>query len=291
MEFGPTIDPDIERERERERERDMADLFHRQAKDYAESRPSYPEELFEFIASKTPNHDLVWDAGTGSGQAAKSLAKLYKNVVGTDTSQEQLDYAPKLPNVRYQCTPPNIPMSELESSVAPPGTVDLVTIATALHWFDLPTFYQQVKQVLKKPHGVIAAWTYTVPEANNSIPLVNEKFDAIFRQFCADLQPYFDPAIKVVEDKYKGIDFPFEPVGYGANHTGPFEFMTERVMDLEDFLLFIRSWSAYQTAKEKGVELLRDDVVESFKRAWSEDGGDRKVVKSPIYLRIGKVGK
>ncbi|KAI8562413.1 hypothetical protein RHMOL_Rhmol03G0035500 [Rhododendron molle] len=266
----------------------MADLFLRQAKNYAESRPSYPEELFEFIASKTPNHDLVWDAGTGSGQAAKSVSLSLD--LCTDTSQEQLDYAPKLPNVRYQCTPPIIPMSELESSVAPPGTVDLVTIATALHWFDLPTFYQQVKQVLKKPHGVIAAWTYTVPEANDNITLVNEKFDAVFRQFCADLQPYFNPAVKVVEDKYKGIDFPFEPVGYGANHTGPFEFTTERVMDLEGFLLFIKSWSAYQTAKEKGVELLRDDVVESFKKAWSADGGDRKVVKSPIYLRIGKVG-
>ncbi|KAI8562415.1 hypothetical protein RHMOL_Rhmol03G0035700 [Rhododendron molle] len=268
----------------------MADLFHRQAKNYAESRPSYPEELFEFIASKTPNHDLVWDAGTGSGQAAKSLAKLYKNVVGTDTSQEQLDYAPKLPNVRYQCTPPIIPISELESSVAPSGTVDLVTIAAALHWFDLPSFYQQVKQVLKKPHGVIAAWTYTIPEANDNYPLANEKFDALFRQFYADSQPYWDPARKLTDDKYRGIDFPFEPVGDGANHTGPFEFTTDWVMDLESFLTFIRSWSAYQTAKEKGVELLRDDVVESFKRAWSEDGVDQRVVKTPIYLRIGKVG-
>ncbi|KAG5555835.1 hypothetical protein RHGRI_006475 [Rhododendron griersonianum] len=268
----------------------MADLFHRQAKNYAESRPSYPEELFEFIASKTPNHDLVWDAGTGSGQAAKSINDSDHTLAGTDTSQEQLDYAPKLPNVRYQCTHPNIPLSELESIVAPPGTVDLVTIAAALHWFDLPTFYQQVKQVLKKPHGVIAAWCYTVREANGNIPLVNEKFDTLFRQFYANSQPYWDPARKLADDKYRGIDFPFEPVGDGANHTGPFEFTTERVIDLEGFLTFIRSWSAYQTAKEKGVELLSDDVVESFKRAWSEDGGDRKIVKSPIYLRIGKVG-
>ncbi|KAG5555838.1 hypothetical protein RHGRI_006478 [Rhododendron griersonianum] len=268
----------------------MADLFHKQAKNYVETRPSYPEELFEFIASKTPNHDLVWDVGTGSGQAAKSLAKLYKNVVGTDTSQEQLDYAPKLPNVRYQCTPPNIPLSELESSVAPPGTVDLVTVAQALHWFDLPTFYQQVKLVLKKPHGVIAAWCYTVPEARDNIPVVNDKFDAVFRQFYADSQPYWDTARKLVDGKYKGIDFPFEPVGDGANHTGPFEFTTVRVMDLEGFLTYIRSWSAYQTAKDKGVELLSEDAVESFKRAWGEDGVDQKVVKAPVYLRIGKVG-
>ncbi|KAH7855532.1 hypothetical protein Vadar_025913 [Vaccinium darrowii] len=268
----------------------MANLFHKQAKIYAQARPSYPKELFEFIASKTPNHDLVWDVGTGSGQAAKSLAKLYKNVVATDTSQKQLDYAPKLPNVRYQCTPPNIPLSELESTVAPPGTVDLITVAQALHWFDLPTFYQQVKWVLKKPHGVIAAWCYTVPEANDNIPGVNDKFDVVFQQFYADSHPYWDPACKLADDKYKGIDFPFEPVGDEAKQTGPFAFTIERLMDLEGFFTFIRSWSGYQTAKDKGVELLSDDVVESLKRAWSEDDVDQKVVRTPIYLRIGKVG-
>jgi len=43
-------------------------------------------------------------------------------------------------------------------------------------------------------------------------------------------------------------------------------------------------------SEEKGVELLSDDVIEEFKRAWTEDGQDQKVVKFPIYLRIGRVG-
>ena len=54
----------------------MADLFNKQAEKYAESRPSYPAELFRFIASKTPQHDLVWDVGTGSGQAAVNVGIL-----------------------------------------------------------------------------------------------------------------------------------------------------------------------------------------------------------------------
>ncbi|GFY98162.1 S-adenosyl-L-methionine-dependent methyltransferases superfamily protein [Actinidia rufa] len=261
----------------------MADLFHKQADDYAEARPSYPEELFQFIASKTPNHDLVWDVGTGSGQAANALAGIYKNVVATDTSQKQLDFAPKLPNIQYKCTPPTMTMDEVERIVAAQSSLDLVTIAQALHWFDLPTFYHQVKWLLKKPHGVIAAWCYTIPEVNDCV-------DAIFRPFYVDSKPYWDPARKLVDDKYRGIEFPFERVDGEVDHTGPVEFKTKRVMDLEGFFKYIRSWSAYQTAKEKGVELLRDDVVESFKRAWSEDGEDRKVVVFPVHLRIGKVG-
>lgn len=58
----------------RKKQRDMANLFLKQAKQYAATRPAYPPELFKYIASKTARHDLVWDVGTGSGQAAASVS-------------------------------------------------------------------------------------------------------------------------------------------------------------------------------------------------------------------------
>jgi len=51
----------------------MAEHFAKQGKEYADSRPSYPPQLFQFIASKTPSHQLAWDVATGTGQAAKSV--------------------------------------------------------------------------------------------------------------------------------------------------------------------------------------------------------------------------
>ncbi|PNX76684.1 S-adenosylmethionine-dependent methyltransferase [Trifolium pratense] len=63
------------------------------------SRPTYPPQLFQFIASKTPSHHLAWDVATGTGQAAKSLATLYENVIATDASEKQLEFAAKLPNI------------------------------------------------------------------------------------------------------------------------------------------------------------------------------------------------
>lgn len=214
---------------------------------------------------------------------SSQLAKIYKNVIATDTSPKQLEFAPKLPNIRYQCTPSKLSIAEVEENIAAESTVDLVTIAQALHWFDFPTFYQQVKWVLKKPNRVIAAWCYTMPE-------INPSFDAVFQRFYkVDSGPYWEPERKLVDNKYETIDFPFEPVD-GLDHTGPFQFKAERVMDLEGFFTYIRSWSSYQTAKEKGVELLHENVVKDFTSAWNEDGISEKVVTSPIYLRIGKVG-
>ncbi|EMS45399.1 hypothetical protein TRIUR3_18109 [Triticum urartu] len=176
----------------------MANLFLKQAKHYAAARPDYPAELFQFIASKTARHDLAWDVGTGSGQAAVSLAKLYKKVVGTDTSAQQLAYAPALPN------------------------------------------------------------------------------------------PHWAPNRKMVDDEYRSADFPFDPVD-GETHTGPFEFSTQRRMDLDDYFTYIKSWSAYQTAKDNGVELLDAATVQEFADAWGGDREEVKTVRYPIFLRIGKV--
>ncbi|KEH23633.1 S-adenosylmethionine-dependent methyltransferase [Medicago truncatula] len=249
----------------------MAELYVNQAREYSNARPSYPPQLFQFIASKTPSHNLVWDVATGSGQAPKSLATLYNNVVATDASEKQLEFATLLHNVRYQHTPSTMSaqprflimsMAELEQMVSSQGTIDLVTIAQALHWFDLSTFYKQVNWVLKKPHGIIATWCYNSPRVNDAVDALHDK------------------------ENYETVDFPFGPVE-GVDHTGPFEFVAETVMDFDDFLTYIRSRSSYQTSKNNGVELLKEDVIENFKLARGEDG--QKTVKFQVYLRIGRV--
>ncbi|KAL3533631.1 hypothetical protein ACH5RR_007152 [Cinchona calisaya] len=262
----------------------MAELFINQAKQYSTGRPTYPEEVFQFIASKTPCHDLAWDVGTGSGQAARSLAGMYKNVVATDTSPKQLQFAVKLPNITYHCTPSKMSIAELEQNITAESSVDLVTVATAIHWFDLPTFYQQVKWILKKPNGVIAAWSYTLPEINRNID------NLIRKTYFVDALPFNQPQSKLImEDNYRTIDFPFEPVD-GLENTGPFEFKMEKVMDLDGYFTLIKSWSPYQTAKDKGVDLLNEDLVKDFTHAWMEDGKQEKIATFPIYMRIGKVG-
>ena len=55
----------------------MAKLFMNQAMQYADARPTYPSKLFQFIASKTPSHNLVWDVGTGTGQAISPVRSIF----------------------------------------------------------------------------------------------------------------------------------------------------------------------------------------------------------------------
>ncbi|KAL9232665.1 hypothetical protein vseg_007747 [Gypsophila vaccaria] len=264
----------------------MAHLFIKQATAYAKTRPTYPPQLFDFIASKTESHDLVWDVGTGNGQAIPPLASIFENVIATDTSLKQLQYAPKLPNVKYIQTSPNMSIDETQQLIGPESTVDLVTIAQAIHWFDLPKFYDQVKYVAKKPNGVIAVWCYTMPH-------VDEKVDLLIKSFYqVESGPYWEDERKLVDNKYIDLDFPFGPVD-GLDHTGPYVFEAQKMMGFEDLVMYLRSLSAYINATEKNVELLTNEVLEKFKNAWNFgeiNGSHQKLVKFPIYLRIGKVG-
>ena len=54
--------------------------FGQQARIYAKGRPQYPAALYDWIALNSPGQNMVWDVGTGSGQAALSLADRFEPV-------------------------------------------------------------------------------------------------------------------------------------------------------------------------------------------------------------------
>lgn len=119
---------------------DFKDNFSKQADIYVKYRPHYPGTLYTYLASLTSAHDLAWDCGTGNGQAAIDLAAHYKQVLATDPSKEQIEHCLPHQNVKYK-----IERSEARPLTA--NSVDLVTVANALHWFDHRVFFNEVKRV------------------------------------------------------------------------------------------------------------------------------------------------
>src|ERR1700712_285315 len=77
------------------------DLFSTQAADYARYRPSYPQELIEYILGFTTERNLAWDCATGNGQAAILLAPHFEKIIATDISAKQLALAVAAENIVY----------------------------------------------------------------------------------------------------------------------------------------------------------------------------------------------
>lgn len=240
------------------------------AKGYALARPRYPPRLFSFLSSLTPAHDLVWDAGTGNGQAATQISEYYKKVIATDISENQLRHAERRPNVTYAVTPPLMTDADLEAIVGPENSVDLVTVATAVHYFDLGEFYRQVKRVLKKPGGVIAVWVYISP-------VVNPAVDAVLKRFFIKVAPFFNPSAQLAFDRYRTLPFPFE----GVEDT---EMEITETRTLEEYLALLKTWSPL-VVKE---DLLDGGFIKDFEAAWGATHEPR-TVKFPLFVKVGRV--
>ncbi|CAA6660863.1 unnamed protein product [Spirodela intermedia] len=257
----------------------MAGVFEGLADIYAETRPKYPREWFVRLASLTPHHSVAWDAATGNGQAAVPLADHYDRVVATDMSEGQLKHAVPHPKVRYVHTPTCMPEDDLVALLGGEGSVDLVTVATAVHWFDHEKFYSVVQRVLRKPGGVVAVWGYREVR-------VCPSFDAVIQRFIASALPFWHPSILYIFEEYRNLPFPFDGVGLGAEGASvTLEIKTNA--SFEGILRLVRTWSVVDTAKAQGVDLLPAEVVEDLENAW----GGRSLIREvtfPSFMIAGK---
>ena len=123
-----------------------ADYFSAGSLDYVRYRPRYPEAWFDWLVARCAARNLAWDCACGSGQATEELAKRFGKVVGTDASEGQLRSAPAIPNVEWK-------LARGEDSGLEAGSVDLVTVAQALHWFELERFWDECRRGLRPEIG------------------------------------------------------------------------------------------------------------------------------------------
>jgi trans-aconitate methyltransferase len=105
----------------------FADHFSKVAARYADFRPHYPAALFDYLCTLVPRSATVWDCACGNGQATSDLAARFFKVFGTDASDEQVASASPSTNVEYR-------VALAEQSGLPDGSVQLLTIAQALHY-------------------------------------------------------------------------------------------------------------------------------------------------------------
>lgn len=242
------------------------DHFSKHSEQYVQFRPHYPDEIYAYLASIAPGHSLAWDCGTGNGQAAIGLAKYFDKVHATDASAEQISRAYPHDKVEYRVEP-------AEHVSLDTSSTDLVTVAVAIHWFNFDEFYREVKRVLK-PDGILAAWTYNLPEISQDIdPLIHRYYSEI-------LNGYWPERIHYLEEGYKTIPFPFEEIV-------PPPFVMEINWNLIQFAGFLDSWSATQRYKTQKGQHPLEIIWPQLTAAWGDEDEPR-LIRWPLHFRIGK---
>lgn len=241
------------------------DHFSGVASQYAAFRPRYPAVLFQWLAQAAPRRERVWDCACGSGQASLDLATHFQHVVGTDLSAEQLGQAQAHARITYR-----VAQAEQGSGLEA-ASCDLVTVAQALHWFDLPRFYAEVRRVLR-PDGLLAVWCYGI------VTMPEQAGDALFQDYYENVVgPYWPPERHLVEAGYRTLPFP-------APECAVPEFAMQLDWTLDELLGYASSWSATSRyIKARGADPI--PVLRAAMLAHWGNPATRHAVRWPLSVR------
>ncbi|XGC82122.1 class I SAM-dependent methyltransferase [Bdellovibrio bacteriovorus] len=225
--------------------KEFKDLFSDKSKDYKNFRPTYPSQLFDYLAGLVDEHDFAIDIGTGNGQAATELTRHFNKILATDPSAQQISEATPHPKINFE-------VGTAEKINAADNSADLITVAQAFHWLQHELFFNEAKRVLKS-HGILAIWIYGLCSISPEVdPLVLKLYEQT-------LGPYWEPERKLIEENFKNIKFPFHEFSAPS-------FAMEKRWSLNDFIGYLSTWSAlkkYQTISGENplvqlkVELLK----------------------------------
>jgi ubiquinone/menaquinone biosynthesis C-methylase UbiE len=237
--------------------------FSQSSDRYAKHRPQYPAELFEYLSGISPGHESAWDCATGNGQAAVSLAEYFARVEATDISAEQIEHGMAHPRVQYSVSP-------AEQTPFEDDSFDLITVATAVHWFDPEKFHREVERVLK-PGGVLAVWTYSYFEIEPAI-------DKVIRDgLLHPIHPYWAEGNLQVLNGYRDLRLPL------IEFSTP-KFTMKVEWKLTQLLAYMQTWSAVKRyIADRGIDPI--EVLEKHLGPVWEEAGAIREVKMPLYLR------
>lgn len=243
------------------------DNFSKQSSAYQKYRPSYPTELFKYFSGLSKEHNLAWDCGTGNGQSAVGLANYFEKIYATDPSAQQISNAQSHPKIIYS-------VEKAENSSLENNSVDLITVAQALHWFDFEKFYSEVKRVLK-PEGLVAVWTYSLPKISTEIDKIILHFhDNVVGEF-------WQRENQFVSDEYRTVPFPFKEI-----KSPSFKFQKE--ITFEDLKGLLISWSATQKYKDQNGSDPLLKIETELDNLWGKSI-ERKLATWNIFLKVGTI--
>jgi SAM-dependent methyltransferase len=247
--------------------RARGDHFSGVSSGYAEFRPRYPRTLYEFIASVAPNHDRVWDCGAGSGQASLDLAESFGHVVASDLSGAQVAHGPTHQRISWV-------VGAAEAAPIAKKSVDAVTVAQALHWFDHARFYGEVRRV-SVPGAAVVAWTYMPSKMEGEAGAIHD------RLMFETLRGYWPAERRHVDTGYRSIPFPFERIDAPV-------LRLDESWPLAQVTGYMRTWSATaRYRKQHGVDPVVD-VERDLRGIWG-DPEERRAITWPLVVLAGRV--
>jgi ubiquinone/menaquinone biosynthesis C-methylase UbiE len=131
--------------------------FSNRVENYVKYRPGYPDEVIEFLHRKfrLDQDSYIADIGSGTGIFTKLLLGKGYKVYAVEPNEPMKAVAEKSLKIYRNFTSV---AGTAEHTNLPANSIDLVTSATAFHWFDVEKSRIEFKRILKPNGAVVLLW-------------------------------------------------------------------------------------------------------------------------------------
>lgn len=137
--------------------------FTGKAQAYAIGRPSYPKAAINKILKYASDDTVFADIGAGTGKFTERLLESNCSIYAIEPNDDMLLQLKKQLDRKKQVT---ILKGTSEATQLPDQSVDIVTVAHALHWFDLEAFKKECQRIIR-PNGYVIAIYNHIPGKEN----------------------------------------------------------------------------------------------------------------------------
>ncbi|KAK6347417.1 hypothetical protein TWF718_005258 [Orbilia javanica] len=262
-----------------------------QGSDYAKYRydyhPNLYQQIIDYHISNNGSLTTLLDIGCGPGTAVRTFAKHFKHATGIDASEGMITTARSLGGKTSTSEPILFEVSTDfgENLNIPDGSVDVIIVATAAHWFDMNLFWAQAAKLLK-PGGTVAIWTGACGMRATPPTPQHGEVTAVMREMMREIKPYEGVGNKVNSGLYTRLQMPwmlaapvaafdkrqFKRVEWGTESRDALpsnEFLAEQQpQNLDAMETMLGTWSVVVRWREANEEKVgtEEDVIRKMRR-------------------------
>jgi len=124
---------------------------------YVKYRPGYPSDILELLKTRGSlnANTVIADVGSGTGKLSELFVKAGYNLFAVEPNDAMRGAAEQLlgDNANFTSVSGSAETTTLET-----GSIDLITVGQAFHWFDPESARREFRRIVKPGGAVMLAW-------------------------------------------------------------------------------------------------------------------------------------
>jgi len=207
------------------------DKFEGKATHYEKGRPSYPAEVIAYLKALVHEDAVIADIGAGTGKLTELMAQVGFEVFAVEPNGDM--YA------QLQKTLTNYPKASTilgtsEMTTLEVKSIDMITVAQALHWFDLEKFRAECQRILKPNGWVVALYNNGVGQNGEVAEKASHRLEATHQFFTMPTVKEFEHPITYTRSTWQSymLSHSYSPVPSDENYEA-FVYEINQIFDNE----------------------------------------------------------